>query len=48
MQPSKLKHTVMGYSDDCELLEIILPAKFETVTFDQKAMPVAKARPSRR
>lgn len=48
MQPPKIKHTVMGYSDDCELLEIILPAEFETVTFDQKATPAAKARPSRR
>jgi hypothetical protein len=23
---------VRGYSDDCELLEIVLPANFETVT----------------
>jgi quercetin dioxygenase-like cupin family protein len=32
IQPPKIKHTVVGYSDDCELLEIILPAEFETVT----------------
>jgi quercetin dioxygenase-like cupin family protein len=32
IQPPKIKHTVRGYSDDCELLEIVLPAKFETVT----------------
>jgi quercetin dioxygenase-like cupin family protein len=32
IQPPKIKHTVLGYSDDCELLEIILPADFETVT----------------
>jgi len=31
IQPPKIKHTVRGYSDDCELLEIILPADFETV-----------------
>ena len=31
IQPPKIKHTVLGYSDDCELLEIILPADFETV-----------------
>lgn len=31
IQPAKIKHTVLGYSDDCELLEIILPADFETV-----------------
>jgi quercetin dioxygenase-like cupin family protein len=32
IQPPRIKHTVLGYSDDCELLEIILPAEFETVT----------------
>jgi quercetin dioxygenase-like cupin family protein len=31
-QPPRIKHTVTGYSDDCELLEIILPADFDTVT----------------
>jgi quercetin dioxygenase-like cupin family protein len=32
IQPPRIKHTVRGYSDDCELLEIVLPAEFETVT----------------
>ena len=32
IQPPRIKHTVLGYSDDCELLEIILPAEFDTVT----------------
>ena len=32
IQPPRVKHTVLGYSDDCELLEIVLPAEFETVT----------------
>jgi quercetin dioxygenase-like cupin family protein len=32
IQPPGIKHTVLGYSDDCELLEIVLPADFETVT----------------
>lgn len=32
LQPPKIKHTVLGYSDDCELLEIVLPADFKTVT----------------
>lgn len=32
IQPPKIRHTVRGYSDDCELLEIVLPADFETVT----------------
>jgi hypothetical protein len=31
LQPPRIKHTVLGYSDDCEVLEIILPADFETV-----------------
>jgi quercetin dioxygenase-like cupin family protein len=34
-QPPKIKHTVRGYSDDCELLEIVLPADFETVTLSK-------------
>jgi quercetin dioxygenase-like cupin family protein len=34
IQPPKIKHTVRGYSDDCELLEIILPADFDTVTLE--------------
>ena len=32
IQPPRIKHTVRGYSDDCELLEIVLPAEFKTVT----------------
>jgi hypothetical protein len=31
LQPPRIEHTVLDYSDDCELLEIILPAEFETV-----------------
>jgi mannose-6-phosphate isomerase-like protein (cupin superfamily) len=31
IQPPKIKHTVLDYSDDCEVLEIIVPADFETV-----------------
>ncbi len=34
IQPPRIKHTVRGYSDDCELLEIVLPADFETVTLE--------------
>lgn len=33
-QPPRIRHTVLDYSDDCELLEIILPAEFETVTLE--------------
>jgi quercetin dioxygenase-like cupin family protein len=31
IQPPRLKHTVLAYSDDCEMLEVVLPAEFETV-----------------
>jgi hypothetical protein len=34
LQPPRIKHTVLDYSDDCELLEINLPAEFETVTLE--------------
>ena len=34
LQPPKIKHSVLDYSDDCELLEIILPADFETVELE--------------
>jgi Cupin domain len=34
LQPPKIKHTVLDYSDDCELLEIIMPADFATVELD--------------
>ena len=30
-QPPKIKHLIRDYSDNCELLEIILPAEFDTV-----------------
>ncbi|HQT79298.1 MAG TPA: hypothetical protein PLD10_19785 [Rhodopila sp.] len=30
LQPSGIKHTVLDYSPDCELLEIIVPADFAT------------------
>ena len=34
LQPPKIKHTVLDYSNDCELLEIILPADFATVELE--------------
>jgi mannose-6-phosphate isomerase-like protein (cupin superfamily) len=30
IQPPNIRHNVVGWSDDCELLEVILPAKHET------------------
>jgi mannose-6-phosphate isomerase-like protein (cupin superfamily) len=34
IQPPRIKHAVRGYSDDCELLEIVLPAGFGTVELE--------------
>jgi hypothetical protein len=31
LQPPGIRHTVLDYSDDCEVLEIIIPADFKTV-----------------
>ena len=31
IQPKRIKHTVLDYSPDCEMLEIVLPAQFDTV-----------------
>ena len=33
-QPPGIRHTVLGWSDDCELLEVILPAVHRTVNDD--------------
>jgi mannose-6-phosphate isomerase-like protein (cupin superfamily) len=30
-QPPRIRHRINDYSDNCELLEVILPAEFETV-----------------
>ena len=32
-QPPRVKHMILDYSDDVELLEVILPAEFRTVEF---------------
>jgi hypothetical protein len=34
LQPPKIKHSVLDYSDDCELLEIIMPADLATVELE--------------
>ncbi len=33
LQPPNIKHRVLDYSDDCEVLEIVLPADFKTEMF---------------
>jgi Cupin domain len=30
LQPNGIRHAVLDYSDDCELLEIVMPANFST------------------
>jgi quercetin dioxygenase-like cupin family protein len=30
LQPPGIRHRVVDYSDDCEVLEVVLPAEFET------------------
>ena len=37
IQPPRIEHRVLDYSDDCEVLEIILPADFETVELGKAA-----------
>jgi quercetin dioxygenase-like cupin family protein len=34
LQPPKITHKVLDYSDDCEVLEIVLPADFDTVELE--------------
>ena len=35
LQPPKIKHKVLDYSDDCEVLEIVLPGDFKTVELEK-------------
>ena len=34
LQPQGIKHKVLDYSDDCELLEIVMPGDFKTVELE--------------
>ena len=34
IQPPRIHHRVLDYSDDCEVLEIVLPADFKTVELE--------------
>jgi hypothetical protein len=34
IQPPRIEHVVLDYSDDCEVLEIVLPADFDTVELE--------------
>jgi mannose-6-phosphate isomerase-like protein (cupin superfamily) len=35
LQPPGIKHKALDYSDDCELLEIVMPANFKTVELEK-------------
>ena len=45
LQPPRIKHTVMDFSNDLELLEIIIPANYDTVMVNEPpgGHPVGKA-----
>ena len=34
IQPPRIEHVVLDYSDDCAVLEVILPADFATVELE--------------
>ncbi len=34
LQPPRIEHRVLDYSDDCELLELVVPADFKTVELE--------------
>jgi mannose-6-phosphate isomerase-like protein (cupin superfamily) len=35
LQPWGIKHKVLDYSDDCEVLEVVMPANFKTVDLEK-------------
>lgn len=35
LQPHGIKHKVLDYSDDCEVLEIVMPANFQTIELEK-------------
>jgi quercetin dioxygenase-like cupin family protein len=35
IQPPRIEHVVLDYSNDCEVLEVILPADFATVELEK-------------
>lgn len=48
IQPPGIHHRVLDYSDDCEVLEVILPAKFDTVMVGQEKRAGRPRRSARR
>jgi len=41
IQPPRIEHVVLDYSNDCEVLEVILPADFATVELE-KSTPASR------
>jgi hypothetical protein len=39
IQPPRIEHVVLDYSNDCEVLEVILPADFATVELEEPPVP---------
>ena len=35
LQPPRIKHKVLDYTDDCEVLEIVMPGDFKTVELEK-------------
>jgi len=36
IQPAGIKHTVLAYSDDLEVLEVVIPADYETINVENR------------
>ena len=47
IQPPGIKHNVLGYSDDLEILEVIIPAQYDTVNVDAVPQPQSQAQPAK-
>ena len=35
LQPQRIRHKVLDYSEDCELLEVVMPADFKTIELEK-------------
>jgi quercetin dioxygenase-like cupin family protein len=44
-QPPGIRHTVTGYSDDCELMELVMPVEYATIDVDPAGTTVDATTP---
>jgi hypothetical protein len=44
-QPPGIRHTVTGYSDDCELMELVMPVEYATIDVDPAGATPDEANP---